>query len=177
MTVRYTKGRMNCEDFEAGQSSLNSFTNLVDGLGSSLQLIPSEDIVEGEVGIAMILEDLAPLLNNFHDRFLIRPVNWCEVKIACEVQDRRHAAKGSGPARHLRRRGYYFGTTPPLFWYGNTNMRVGLNAAREDDLTLRTDDSSGFRLKSAWHGNSHNLPVQDAHVHLSLFLRSYCQTP
>src|SRR5712691_4323244 len=75
--------------------------------------------------------------------------------------------EGRRQAGRLWRLGHDFGSSGPVLGHWDANMRVRLDATREDDLALRLDDAPGVGQQSARPGHCHDLAVLDADVALS----------
>jgi len=150
VAVRHADRAEGRENLEARDPRLDRLADLADRLRRDLT---RQDVVEREVGVGVAAdaEDGAPPLDALGDGHARGVGRGRQVEIAREVDDRRHAAEGSGAGGRRGRLGHDVGLPRPHLRHGDVDVRVRLDAAGDDDLAAGVDRAAtaGQRARPA----------------------------
>ena len=129
------------EDFEAGHAGLDGLANLAHGTGRDGA---GQDVVEGMVNVGMTAENVPAGLDLGHDGIRRRHCARRKREGAGEVDEGGNASESGGPAGGFRRlREHAVVSAGPVVGHRHVDVRVGLDAAGQDDHACRVDGLAG----------------------------------
>ena len=158
------------EYLEAGLTRLDRLADLADGLRTHRA---REDVVVGEVYVAVAVERLPPRLHLPHDRVRRHGIVRRDRQRASEVEQRRDPAEGRGASGSLRGLREYLRPTCPLLRHRNADVRVRLDASGKHDQSRGVDDARAFGRERARMRQRGDPAARDGDVYFSHSLRSH----